>query len=85
MKHLKIYKDDTCIAEVCGIIEITNTNIVISVCSEDKIKAMKLIHSIDGGVFCLNHIIVPIGCVNYIQENSQYNKESIVLTNDRKT
>ena len=85
MTFLKIYKDDNCIAEVCGIIAITENNIIISICSEDKINAIKLIHNIEGGVFCPNRIMVPIECVNYIHENSQYNKESIVLTNDRKT
>lgn len=80
MTFLNIYQGNNCLAEVCGTVDITEKHITISVCSEDRINAMKLVHSIDGAMFYPDHIVVPIGCVNYMSENSQYDKESIRLT-----
>lgn len=80
MTFLKIYQGDNCLAEVCGVIDISEKQVTISISAEDHLNAMKLVHSIDGAMFYTDHIVVPIGCVNYMCESSQYDKELICLT-----
>lgn len=89
MKHLKmqnkmtflnICQGDNCLAEVCGFVDITEKHVTISISAEDRLNAMKLVHGIDGAMFYQNQIVIPIECVNYMNESSQFNKELICLT-----
>lgn len=80
MTFLNIYQGDKCLAEVCGLVDITEKHVTISISAEDRLNAMKLVHSIDGAMFYQNQIVIPIECVNYMNESSQLNKESIRLT-----
>lgn len=79
MTFLNICQGNNCLAEVCGNVDISEKHITVSICTEDRITAMKLVHSIDGADFYPDRILIPIGCVNYMSENSQYDKESIHL------
>ena len=80
MTFLNIYQGDKCLAEVCGLVDITEKYVTISISAEDRLNAMKLVHCIDGAMFYPNQIVVPIGCINYMNESSQLDKESIRLT-----
>lgn len=77
MTFLNICQGNNCLAEVCGNIDISEKHVTVSICAEDRIIAMKLVHSIDGAVFYPERIVIPIGCISYMSESSLYDKESI--------
>lgn len=79
MTFLSIYQGNNPLAEVCGIIDITETHVTVSISDEDRITAMKLVHKIDGAMFYPDQIVIPIECVNYMSESSKYDKLSINL------
>lgn len=80
MQYINITNGKAVIAEVCGNVVIYgNNSTFISVCPEDKIKALKLVLQVKDASFHNDSLTIPTGCISYMSNNTKAEKPSIKL------